>query len=192
MQSIILASSSPRRRQLLTLIGIGHTVIPADIDEMPLPGELPNGHAERLAREKAQTVAEAFPNELVIGADTIVVLDDRILGKPRDEDHAREMLAELSGRTHTVVTAMACALNGEIVSGVETVEVTFRYLTAAEIGAYVATGEPMDKAGSYGIQGFGATIVKRIDGDYFAVMGLSLVRLVSLMRDLGVTYDFAR
>ncbi len=192
MRQVVLASSSPRRRQLLSLIGISHTVIPADIDELPLPGELPDGHAERLAREKAQTVAEAFPNELVIGADTIVVLDDRILGKPRDERHAREMLAELSGRTHTVVTAIACALNGEIVSGVEKVEVTFRYLTAAEIDAYVATGEPMDKAGSYGIQGFGATIVRRIDGDYFAVMGLSLVRLVSLMRDLGVTYDFAR
>ncbi len=192
MRQVVLASSSPRRRQLLTLVGIGHTVIPADIDELPLPGELPDGHAERLAREKAQTVAEAFPNELVIAADTIVVLDDRILGKPRDENHAREMLAELSGRTHTVVTAMACALNGEIVSGVERVEVTFRYLTSNEIDAYVATGEPMDKAGSYGIQGFGATIVKRIDGDYFAVMGLSLVRLVSLMRDLGVTYDFPR
>lgn len=192
MQQVILASSSPRRKQLLGLVGIGHTVIPADIDELPLPGELPNGHAERLAREKAQAIAEAFPNELVIGADTIVVLDHRILGKPRDENHAREMLAELSGRTHTVVTAMACALKGEIVSGVETVEVTFRYLTAAEIEAYVATGEPMDKAGSYGIQGFGATIVKRIDGDYFAVMGLSLVRLVSLMRDLGVAYNFAR
>ncbi|MDQ3082435.1 MAG: Maf family protein [Gemmatimonadota bacterium] len=192
MHSTILASSSPRRRQLLTLVGIAHTVIPADIDELPLPGELPKGHAERLAREKAQTVADAFPNELVIGADTIVVLDDRILGKPRDENHAREMLGELSGRTHTVVTGMACALNGEVVSAVETVEVTFRYLTAAEIDAYVSTGEPMDKAGSYGIQGFGATIVKRIDGDYFAVMGLSLVRLVSLMRDLGVTYDFAR
>lgn len=192
MRQVVLASSSPRRRQLLTLVGIRHTVIPADIDELPLPGELPNGHAERLAREKAVSVAEAFPNELVIGADTIVVLDERILGKPRDETHAREMLAELSGRTHTVVTAMACALNGEIVSGVERVEVTFRYLTAAEIDAYVETGEPMDKAGAYGIQGFGATIVRRIDGDYFAVMGLSLVRLVSLMRDLGVTYDFAR
>lgn len=192
MQAIILASSSPRRRDLLKLIGLAHTVRPADIDELLLPGELPEGHAERLAREKAATVATGNHNDLVIAADTIVVLDDEILGKPRDEAEARRMLSKLSGRTHTVVTAMACSLEGRTVSGVENVLVTFRYLTQAEIEAYVATGEPMDKAGAYGIQGYGATIVRRIDGDYFAVMGLSLVRLVSLMRELGVSYDFPR
>ncbi len=177
---------------MLTLVGIAHTVLPADIDERPLPGELPDGHAERLAREKAETVAADHPRELVIAADTIVVLDDEMLGKPLDEADARRMLSRLSGRTHTVVTGIACCFEGRIASGVERVSVTFRYLASAEIDAYVATGEPMDKAGSYGIQGYGATVVKRIEGDYFAVMGLSLVRLVSLMRDVGVTYDFAR
>ncbi|MGI9043523.1 MAG: Maf family protein [Gemmatimonadaceae bacterium] len=192
MHSIILASSSPRRRDLLKLVGLAHTVRPADIDELPLPGELPEGHAERLAREKAEAVATLNRDDLVIAADTIVVLDDEILGKPRDEADARKTLSRLSGRTHTVVTGMACSLGGRTVSGVENVSVTFRYLTEAEIEAYVATGEPMDKAGAYGIQGYGATIVRRIDGDYFAVMGLSLVRLVSLMRELGVSYDFPR
>ncbi len=192
MHSIILASSSPRRHDLLKLVGLAHTVTPADIDELPLPGELPEGHAERLAREKAEAVASANRGDLVIAADTIVVLDDEILGKPRDDADARRTLARLSGRTHTVVTGMACSLGGRTVSGVENVSVTFRYLTEAEIEAYVATGEPMDKAGAYGIQGYGATIVRRIDGDYFAVMGLSLVRLVSLMRELGVSYDFPR
>lgn len=192
MHSIILASSSPRRRDLLKLVGLAHTVRPADIDELPLPGELPEGHAERLAREKAEAVATLNRDDLVIAADTIVVLDDEILGKPRDEADARRTLSRLSGRTHTVVTGMACSLGGRTVSGVENVSVTFRYLTEAEIEAYIATGEPMDKAGAYGIQGYGATIVRRIDGDYFAVMGLSLVRLVSLMRELGVSYDFPR
>jgi len=192
VHSIILASSSPRRRDLLKLVGLAHTVRPADIDELPLPGELPEGHAERLAREKAEAVATLNRDDLVIAADTIVVLDDEILGKPRDEADARKTLSRLSGRTHTVVTGMACSLGGRTVSGVENVSVTFRYLTEAEIEAYVATGEPMDKAGAYGIQGYGATIVRRIDGDYFAVMGLSLVRLVSLMRELGVSYDFPR
>ncbi len=192
MNSTILASSSPRRRDLLTLVGLAHTVRPADIDELPLPGELPEGHAERLAREKAEAVAAFSPDDLIIAADTIVVVDDEILGKPRDVAEARRMLSRLSGRTHTVVTGMACSLGGRTVSCVENVSVTFRYLTEAEIDAYVATGEPMDKAGAYGIQGYGATIVRRIDGDYFAVMGLSLVRLVSLMRELGVSYDFPR
>ena len=192
MHSTILASSSPRRRELLTLIGIPHRVRPADIDETVLPGEVPDEHALRLAREKADVIAREFPSELVIAADTIVVLDDRILGKPRTDEEAREMLRRLSGRTHTVVTAMACSLDGRAASCVERVSVTFRDLGADEILKYVNTREPMDKAGAYGIQGYGATIVRRIDGDYFAVMGLSLVRLVDLMKEVGVTYDFPR
>ena len=191
---IVLASASPRRRELLTLIGIPHTVCPADIDESAFPNERPAAHAERLARTKAETIAgmTALDNEetLIIAADTIVVIDGLILGKPADVADARRTLARLSGRTHTVVTAMACALNGRVVAGVEEVSVTFRTLTDAAIMEYIATGEPMDKAGSYGIQGFGATIVRRIDGDYFAVMGLSLVRLIDLMEQLGVTYHF--
>jgi len=187
---VVLASSSPRRRELLALVGIAHTVSPADIDETPYPGESPAVHAERLAREKATVVAAREDDALVIAADTIVVIDDAILGKPATRGDAVRMLTQLSGRTHTVVTAMACARAGRVVTGVETVQVTFRPLTAEEIEEYVDTGEPMDKAGSYGIQGFGATIVRRIDGDYFAVMGLSLVRLIELVRDVGVPYHF--
>jgi septum formation protein len=189
--SVILASASPRRRELLSLIGIPHTVQPADIDETAFPDEQPDAHAERLARAKAEVLARTMPEALVIAADTIVVIDGMILGKPIDTGDARRMLARLSDRTHTVVTAIACARRGRVVAAVERVAVTFRPLTAKEIDAYIATGEPMDKAGSYGIQGFGATIVQRIDGDYFAVMGLSLVRLVALMTELGVPYHFS-
>jgi len=185
---IVLASSSPRRRELLTLIGLAHEVVPADIDETPFPAEEPAAHAERLAREKAMVVGGAHPEALIVAADTIVVLDGDILGKPRDAAAAARVLRRLAARTHTVVTAMACTLNGRLVGTVEQVAVTFRALSEAEIADYVATGEPLDKAGSYGIQGFGATIVRRIDGDYFAVMGLSLVRLVVLFAELGMVY----
>ena len=186
---VILASQSPRRRDLLDLIGITHVVRPADIDESVLPGEAPVPHCERLARTKATTLAAQAPASVVIAADTIVVLDDAILGKPTDVTEARATLARLSGRTHTVHTAMAVAHQGRTVSAVESVQVTFRALTADEIAAYVATGEPMDKAGAYGIQGYGATIVERIDGDYFSVMGLGLRRLVALLAELGLRYD---
>ena len=189
---VILASQSPRRRDLLSLIGIAHDVRPADVDESVLPGELPVPHCERLARSKAATLAALDPDALVIGSDTIVVIDGDILGKPSSNDDAVAMLARLSGRSHTVFTAVAVSYRGRTVSGVESVQVSFRALDAAQIASYVATGEPMDKAGAYGIQGYGATIVERIDGDYFAVMGLALGRLVGLMADLGVRYDFGR
>lgn len=188
--SIILASASPRRRELLDLIGIRHTVVAPNIDESIRGAELPAAHVERLAREKASTVAQRHPDALVIAADTVVVLDGRIMGKPRTEEEAVSMLAALSGVTHTVVTGMACTLNGRSESSVDNVSVTFRPLSDDEIREYVTTGEPMDKAGSYGIQGYGATIVRRIDGDYFAVMGLSLVRLADLMQRIGVRYHF--
>ena len=187
---VILASQSPRRRELLTLVGIPHEVQPADIDESYGAGELPHAHAERLAREKAAVVARSAPDAVVIGSDTIVVLDGDVLGKPRDERDAASMLMRLSGRTHTVMTAVAVMWRGVERSAVEEVEVTFHALTSAEIDAYIATREPMDKAGAYGIQGFGATIVARVDGDYFAVMGLPLQRMVRLMADLGLSYRF--
>jgi len=190
---IVLASSSPRRRELLSLIGVAHTVEPADVDETLLPGEQPAPHAERLARAKAATVTERLDGEadaLVIGADTIVVVDGDVLGKPRDTAAAAGMLRRLAGRSHTVHTAVAVARGPRVVSGVESVDVTFRPLSDPEIAQYVATGEPMDKAGAYGIQGYGATIVERIVGDYFAVMGLALGRLVRLMAEVGVEYRF--
>lgn len=189
---VVLASQSPRRRQLLELIGIAHEVRPADIDESLVVGELPEKYVERLAREKAEVVAQSESDALVIGADTTVVIDEIILAKPQDMIDAEEMIRRLSGRSHTVMTAVAASYRGKTVSGVELVDVTFRPLDDDEIRRYVATGEPMDKAGAYGIQGFGATIVRRIDGDYFAVMGLSLVRLVSLINELGISYDFPR
>jgi septum formation protein len=188
--SVILASQSPRRRELLTLAGIAHTVQPADIDESLLPGETPRAYCERLAREKVAAVARDAPNALVIGSDTTVVVDGDVLGKPRDDADAAEMLARLSGRSHVVMTGIAARWRGEERSAVEEVDVSFHPLTAADIAAYVATREPMDKAGAYGIQGFGATIVSRVDGDYFAVMGLPLQRLVRLLAELGVRYTF--
>ena len=187
---VILASQSPRRRDLLTLIGIPHEVSPADIDESVHPNEAPVPHCERLARTKAATLAARDAEALVIGSDTIVVIDGDILGKPQDAADARAMVARLAGRTHTVFTAVAVAYRGRMVSGVESVSVTFRPLDAGQIAAYVATGEPMDKAGAYGIQGYGATIVERIDGDYFAVMGLAIGRMVGLMAEVGLEYRF--
>jgi len=185
---VILASASPRRRDLLTLIGIDHEVRPANIDESLLPGESAREHGERLARQKASAIEE--DDAVVIGSDTIVVVDGDILGKPRDHAHAAEMLRRLSGRTHTVMTGVAVSWRGKLVSGLEEVDVTFRSLSDDEIARYIGTAEPMDKAGAYGIQGYGATIVDRVDGDYFAVMGLALNRLVQLMRELGLGYDF--
>jgi septum formation protein len=187
---VILASQSPRRRELLTLVGIPHEVRPADIDETYFPGERPWDHAERLAREKAAVIARQEPDAVVIGSDTIVVVDGDVLGKPADEAEAHRMLRRLAGRSHVVMTAVAVMWRGETRSGVEQVRVDFHSLTDAEIDAYIATREPMDKAGAYGIQGFGAAIVARVDGDYFAVMGLPVQRVVRMLRELGLRYLF--
>lgn len=192
MCQVVLASSSPRRRELLALVGIPHEVQPANIDEALRPRENPRRYAERLAREKASAVATRDPNLITIGADTIVVINRKILGKPADADQAGAMLRQLSGREHTVVTAVAVSRGKKLRSAVDEVRVRFRTLRADEIDAYIATGEPMDKAGAYGIQGYGATIVECINGDYFAVMGMSLVRLVGLLRDVGVRYQFGQ
>ncbi len=187
---VILASGSPRRRQLLELIGIPHEVRPSNIDETMRPREAPRRHAERLAREKASVIATREPEVVTIAADTIVVINRKVLGKPRDVEDARRMLSMLSGREHTVITAVAVARGRKLRSAIEEVKVKFRRLREDEIDAYIATGEPMDKAGAYGIQGFGATIVECVNGDYFAVMGLPLARVVMLLRDLGVRYTF--
>ena len=187
---VILASQSPRRRELLNLVGIAHEVQPADIDETYGPGERPREHADRLARGKTAVIAERAPDAVVIGSDTIVVVDSDVLGKPRDESDAARMLARLAGRSHTVITAVAVAWRGETHSAVEEVGVTFHPMTRAEIDAYIATREPMDKAGAYGIQGYGATIGSRVDGDYFAVMGLPLQCLTRVLASLGIRYAF--
>lgn len=187
---VVLASQSPRRRELLSLVGIPHEVQPADIDETPWPDEMPVPHAERLAKAKAHVIAMREPDAVVIAADTIVVIDGDILGKPADAADARSMLRRLSGRTHEVYTAVAVAMGAHVASDVVRVHVRFRALDDETIARYVDTGEPMDKAGAYGIQGYGATIVEHIEGDYFAVMGLPLTTVVDLAARLGVRYRF--
>jgi septum formation protein len=180
---IILASASPRRREILTAAGIDHAVDAANVDETPLAGELPHAYAERLARAKAVAVARRHPEALVIGADTVVVIDDEILGKPVDAADARRMLEQLSGREHAVLTAVAVARGAALESGVSATAVWMRPIAAAEIAAYVATGEPMDKAGAYAIQGGAAAFVERISGDFDNVVGLpvkEVKRLLSL------------
>jgi len=190
---LVLASQSPRRRELLALIGLAHEVRPADIDESYLEGETPEQHCERLARGKARALSEKVNRKaVIIGSDTIVVVDGLVLGKPADTADAMRMLRMLSGRSHTVLTAVAVARGARLESAVERVSVSFRALDDAEIAAYIATREPMDKAGAYGIQGYGATIVSRIEGDYFAVMGLALNLLVRLLARVGLRYEFGR
>ncbi|HKT09015.1 MAG TPA: nucleoside triphosphate pyrophosphatase [Gemmatimonadaceae bacterium] len=189
---VVLASASPRRHELLGMIGIAHEVDPADIDESLRAGESDTAYAVRLATEKGIAVAARHPDALVIAADTIVVVDGRIFGKPVDEADARRMLRELSGRAHVVRTAVAVVRDAgrRVESHLESARVVFRELSDREIAEYVATGEPHDKAGAYGIQGYGATIVERVEGDYFTVMGLALRRLVSLLERVGVPYRF--
>ncbi|MDE3152889.1 MAG: septum formation inhibitor Maf [Gemmatimonadota bacterium] len=185
---VVLASASPRRRDLLTLIGIPHEVRPANVDESVLPGESPAAYVERLARDKATALGDH--DAVCIGSDTTVVVDGEILAKPESQADAARMLRQLSGRAHMVLTGVAVAWRERVESAVEEVGVTFRGLSDDDIARYIATGEPMDKAGAYGIQGFGATIVTRVDGDYFAVMGLPVNRMVRLFERLGLRYAF--
>ena len=189
---LILASSSPRRRQLLRMLGIRHRVDPPDVPEVRDLGEPAERFAVRLAREKALQVAARHPGKLVLGADTVVVLGHRLLGKPASRAEATRMLQELSGREHRVVTAVALAWDGEVWDRCDVTRVRFRPLTAELIAAYVATGEPLDKAGAYGVQGYGAALVERIEGDFFSVMGLSVRLVVELLELAGVPYRFTR
>ncbi|MFI5121029.1 MAG: Maf family protein [Thermoanaerobaculia bacterium] len=183
---LILASSSPRRRELLASLGLTFAVRGADVDESLLPGEDPSDAAERLARAKARAAAVGAPEALVIAADTLVVLESVALGKPKDRGDVRRMLAMLSGRAHDVVTGVSCALGGRIVSGRETTRVVFAPMSPAEIEAYAATGEPDDKAGAYGLQGIGGFFVERVEGSSSNVVGLPVRLLYRLAKVLGV------
>ncbi len=183
---IILASGSPRRKELLGQMGLDFTVCPADVDETIAPGTPPERAVAELSARKAQAVAESHPAELVLAADTVVVLDQAILGKPHSQAQAVEMLSRLSGRTHAVYTGFTLQKEGRVVTKVERTAVTFRRLTSGEIEAYVATGEPMDKAGAYGIQGLGSLLVQGIQGDYFNVMGLPVCALGQALQEFGV------
>jgi len=178
----VLASSSPRRRELLSILGVPFTTQSADIDESTRPGESPSQYAARLAREKAQAIASGRPADMVLGADTIVILGNDVLGKPRDAEDARRMLQALSGKVHQVSTAVCLMVNGHLHEHVETTSVYMRAVPEPEIRDYIATGEPMDKAGAYAIQGGAAKWIYRIEGDYFNVVGLPLAAVWELLK----------
>lgn len=184
---IVLASQSPRRRQLLGQMGLEFTTQSPEIDESAFHGRDAQDLVETLSREKARWVArQQTPDTLVIGADTVVVLDGAILGKPRDGAEAEAMLAALSGRDHQVFTGVTLCQGDRILTQAEETQVTFRPLTGQEIRQYVSTGEPMDKAGSYGIQGYGCLLVEGIRGDYFNVVGLPVCRLGRMLARFGI------
>ena len=188
MIPVVLASSSPRRKELLGLLGIVPEIVRPDIEEVHRSGETPTDYVLRLAKDKARTVKR--DDALVIAADTTVSLKGQLLEKPTGVADAARMLSLLAGRDHQVHTALAVRYQGREASAVESTRVWFRPLDEATIREYVATGEPMDKAGAYGIQGYGAVLVEKIDGDYFTVMGLGLTRLVALWREVGLDYRF--
>lgn len=192
--NLVLASTSPRRKELLTHIGFGRAdftfaLVAPDIDETPKTGELPRDYVQRLAAEKAQAglaLCSGMSQPAVLGSDTIVVLENEILGKPVDEVDAKRVLRALSGKVHTVMTAVALAsVNHTAVRLVETL-VRFCVLSDADIDVYVASQEPMDKAGSYGIQGLGGCFVESIDGSYSCVVGLPLVETRQLLSEAGI------
>ena len=185
---IILASQSPRRRELLERMGVrDFRIVTPDIDEH-MDRELPPAELVRqISLEKAQAVAaQADPNAVIIAADTVVALDGVVLGKPADEEEAFRMLSLLSGNRHQVYTGLTVLRGEQVFSQWEETSVTFRPLTAEEIEAYIATGEPMDKAGAYGIQGYGALFIEGISGDYYNVMGLPVCRLGQILGQLGM------
>jgi septum formation protein len=186
---LVLASGSPRRRELLSRLGVHFTIRVPDVDERPGPAEEPRVYVERLARLKATRAAtpgRTDPREIVLAADTTVALAGSILGKPTDAADAEVMLRALSGRTHQVHTAIAVTGRRGLTSSVTTTAVTFRPLSPAEISAYVATGDPLDKAGGYGIQGLAGQFVRRIEGDYTAVVGLPMAQTAALLAEAGL------
>jgi len=183
---LYLASGSPRRQELLTQLGVSFERIVPGIEEQRDPQESAQHYVARLAREKAQAgVALAAHDLPVLGADTIVVLNGEVLEKPRDAEHAAAMLRQLSGHTHQVMTAVALADSQQTVDCLVTTDVTFRVLSDEDIQGYVATGEPMDKAGAYGIQGLGGCFVRKINGSYHAVVGLPLVETYELLSNFN-------
>ena len=192
---LILASASPRRRELLIQAGLAFTVEAGEVDEALLPGEPAAAYVQRLAVEKAQAVAALHPAEeddvTVLAADTAVVVqgsaEPEVLGKPGGAADAARMLTLLSGRTHAVMTGIAAVRKGRIAVDVEITQVTMNLIPAYEVQAYVATGEPLDKAGGYAIQGYAARWIPRIDGDYFNVVGLPIARVVALLAEVGHT-----
>ena len=189
-QSLLLASSSPRRGNILDMLGIAHTVVEPVTDEEnpPLP---PVSIVRYLSRKKAESVAPTAGDELVLSADTVVVLKGGVIGKPVSRDDAKDMLARLSGEWHNVYTGVTLLdpAAKKVISGEEMTSVKFRELDGVEIEDYVSTGEPFDKAGGYGIQGRGSALVERIDGCYYNVVGLPVARMLGMLKELGYRYD---
>lgn len=183
MSNIILASASPRRRELMELAGYSFDVVCADIIETVPENASPDEVVMSLALQKARAVADSHPNSVVVGSDTVVALDGKILGKPHSTEEACEMLRALSGRTHKVYTGVAIICGNKVKNFFDETDVEFYPLDEDEIKEYVATGEPMDKAGAYGIQGKGSVLVKRINGDFFNVMGLPIAKVYREMND---------
>ena len=187
---IVLASASPRRAELLRRLGLKVEISPAEVDERHLPGEDPRAHVERLARAKAETVARRRPEALVVAGDTVVVRGGVVLGKPADAEEAVAMLLSLAGREHTVLSGIAlCGARGTV-SAVGRATVRFRDFDEREARSYVATGEPMDKAGAYGIQGMGGALVEGIEGDYYTVVGFPVVSFIELLARAGWRYAY--
>jgi len=189
---IVLASGSPRRKQLLEMLRIPFRIIPPDVDEHVLAGEQADAYVTRLSRAKAQAVVARAPGEVILAADTTVALRGRIFEKPTSPQHAMEMLEQLQGQTHKVLTAVAVAENGRLEQALDVTRVTFRRADRATIEEYVATGEPLDKAGAYAIQGLGAPLIERVEGDFFGVMGLPLRLALDLLAKFGRPYRFTR
>ncbi len=190
---LILASASPRRRELLVAIGLVFDVIPSAVEEIRNPGEAVAGYVSRLAREKAREVARRHPQAWVIGADTVVFIDGEILEKPRDEAEASHMLSRLSGREHTVYSGLTlcCIDQDREETVIEETRVRMSTLDPGRIDWYVSTGEPMDKAGAYAVQGIGAMFIESIDGNYTNVVGLPLSTLLTMMERAGMHPDGA-
>ena len=182
---IRLASQSPRRAELLRQIGVPFVTSPADIDETPLPGESPEDFVRRMATEKARAIHALFPDDIVLGSDTAVVLDDRIMGKPADREDAIAMLLALAGRSHRVLTAVAL-VHARTDYALSDSLVTFRAISRAEAERYWDSGEPADKAGGYAIQGHGAVFVERIEGSYSGIMGLPIFETAQLLTGAGL------
>lgn len=187
MTPIILASKSPRRAELMQQIGLPFTLCPADADESVTPELSPAEAVAEISKRKALAVRKMRDaGDVIVACDTVVALDHRIFGKPHTAEEAEAMLHLLSGRTHSVFSGLTVCCGTAVTSAVECTDVTFRTLSDAEITAYVKSGEPMDKAGAYGIQGLGAVLVERIAGDYFNVVGLPLCRLAQMLRPFGI------
>ncbi len=189
--TLVLASASPRRTVLLDMLGLAHEVVHANVDETLVPGESAAAQVERLACAKALAVADLRPDAIVLGADTVVVLDGQLLGKPASRQDALATLLRLAGRDHMVLSGIALVSPGGIVySAVSTTRVTFRTLHEDLARRYVSTGEVLDKAGSYGIQGLGAALIESIEGDYFTVVGLPVPEFLRLLERAGWRYTF--